>query len=286
MKLPHIGAHLETAIRTILSLWTANPEPQSQMQLKAFQYPLHPGLSACMTLLQVVHTAAQLNTRHIWDNTHLPFSLESPPSEWCRHSFYGLASLLFNAQIFFSATRRYWFFFFNLDKYLNNFSGMSVTLIEGQSLSVACIFQESLLLSVSTSIYVHFYSSYISAFQIFFPSSHMEIIQTSPNQPDGFYDNRWIFGKNINFHSCTKKMVSDFQILSYTDKVSFLEENFMKRWQAIYVIFVSLVFSICCKPSAFILLSLILSGTQRDSPHSLIFINDNSEVTITSSSSM
>lgn len=103
---------------------------------------------------------------------------------------------------------------------------------------------------------------------------------------------RWIlwqqvdFWKTIHFHSCTKKMASEFQILGYTDIAGFLESNLTKRWQEMDVIFVSLLFSVCCMPSAFIVLSLILSGTHTGCYHSLIFIIHNGDFTITSSYSM
>lgn len=81
-------------------------------------------------------------------------------------------------------------------------------------------------------------------------------------------------------------MASDFQILGYTEMVGFLEGNFMKRWQEVYVFFVSLVFSVCSMPSAFILLSPILSRMHTHGSRSFIFINDNEAFTITSSYSM
>lgn len=81
-------------------------------------------------------------------------------------------------------------------------------------------------------------------------------------------------------------MASEFQILGYTDIAGFLQSNLTKRWQEMDVIFVSLLFSVCCMPSAFIVLSLILSGTHTGCYHSLIFIIHNGDFTITSSYSM
>lgn len=62
-------------------------------------------------------------------------------------------------------------------------------------------------------------------------------------------------------------MANDTQILGYTDMAGFSGSNLTKRWQEIYLIFVSLVFSVCCMPSDFIMLSLILSETHTDSSH-------------------
>lgn len=114
-----------------------------------------------------------INTAHLGPH---PFSLFSwvSPSEWCRHSFYGLASLLFNAYIFFSATRRYFFFFFfNLDKYLNTISGTSVTLTEGQSLNVAYIF---VCLSPHPYMFILLQWLYFCILYFTFPYPHVEII--------------------------------------------------------------------------------------------------------------
>lgn len=108
---------------------------------------------------------------------------------------------------------------------------------------------------------------YFCVLYVTLSGSHMEIIKISPRQPDGFFDNRRIFGKNIHFHSCTKKVASDFKILGYTDVAGFLGSNLMKRCQEICVIFFNLVLSVCCMPSVFILLSLILSGTHTESSH-------------------
>lgn len=73
---------------------------------------------------------SHINVGQIWENRHCPFSLVTPPSEWCRHSFLAWCHC-FLILIFFSLLPEggffcFFFFFANLDKYLNTFSSILV----------------------------------------------------------------------------------------------------------------------------------------------------------------